>query len=139
MGAVRVVTMTNEDERFYRLLGPFLARRAVIAELGAPPYDDAGKIWFIALDGEQVAGFAGLRFNGQQAVFCSDYVLPEHRRHGIHHQLTAARLEYIQGQAHSAVATVTTEGRRTYERLGFTPTGRSGQMKHYTRMVRSLL
>ncbi len=142
MGTVRVVTLTNADPEFYPLLGPFFAQRSVIAELGAPPYDDPGKLWFIALEDDQVVGFAGVRFDGKndkQAVFCSDYVVPERRRQGIHRQLMADRLEYVTGQAHSVVATVTSAGLRTYEHAGFTPTGRSGKMKHYTRMVRSLL
>jgi len=133
------VRLTNTDPEFYPLLGPFLAQRTVIAELGAPPYDDPGKVWFIALDGEQVMGFAGVRFYDKQAIFCSDYTVPEYRRRGIHKQLTAERLEYAKSRAHSVVATVTRAGQRTYEYFGFGATGRSGHMKNYTRMVRSLL
>jgi len=75
--------MTNRDRRFYPLLGPFLARRAVIAAIGAPPYDDAQKTWCIARCEQGVLGFVGLRVKTSTANIVSLYVLPRYRRSSI--------------------------------------------------------
>lgn len=56
-----ITVLTNTDPRFYPLLGPFLANRAVHAYLGAPAWDDEGKTWLVACDRDGVvAGFAGV-------------------------------------------------------------------------------
>lgn len=135
MGDIRIETLTNADPRFYPLLGPYLSRREIIKELGCPIYDEDGKVWFVALDGEQVVGFVGVRFEGDKAVFCSDYIRPEYRRQGVYTHLMAVRLTYVQDKASSASAVVTTAARRTYERHGFTATK---TLKNYVKMSRSL-
>lgn len=135
MGDIRIVTITNTDPRFYPLLGPYLSRRAIVRELGFPVYDDDGKLWFVALDGEQVAGFVGLRIEHGRAVFCSDYVRPEYRQQGIYSHLMAERIAFATGKAPTATAVVTKAGRHAYERHGFTATR---ERRNYTDMSRSL-
>jgi len=69
--------MTNEHADFYRLLGPLFARREVHRQVGGAIYDDDGKTWIIARDGDQVAGFIGIRSQGPTAVAESCYLADE--------------------------------------------------------------
>lgn len=89
MAHVHVIELRRDDERFYPLLGPFLAQRAIVREVGAPLWDDVGKRWFIALTAAgEVVGFAAL----MGCTFCSAYVLPAWRGQGIYTALYDARL-----------------------------------------------
>lgn len=130
-----ILILTNEDPRFYALLGPYLARREIVAELGFPVYDDPGKVWFVALDGEAVAGFTGLRLERGKAHFTSDYVRPGYRQQGVYDRLMAARLTYASDKASNAHAAVTKAAQHTYERHGFLA---GKQYKRYTKVSRSL-
>ncbi|HEU4752519.1 MAG TPA: ParB/RepB/Spo0J family partition protein, partial [Armatimonadota bacterium] len=38
------MTLTNQDPEFYPLLGPYLSRREIVAELGGSVWDDDGKV-----------------------------------------------------------------------------------------------
>jgi|GEM_PF-5984899 len=94
---VRLVEMTNADPEFYRLIGPFLARRTVVREIGGPIWDDDGMRWFIVLAHKTVVGFAALRdrtdSQKQHIVeFDNAYVVPTYREQGIYHLLIMARL-----------------------------------------------
>lgn len=98
--------VTNRDKAFYPLMGPFLSRRAIVKEIGAPIWDDDNKTWYVALDGRNVAGFAAVRDDGDKGVtFQSAYTLPEHRRRGVYRFLLTARLRDHQGRACRSVAT----------------------------------
>lgn len=137
MGDIRLVVLTNQDPGFYPLLGPFLSQRNIVAELGFPVFDDPGKVWFVAMDGDKVAGFAGLVSKGDVAIFCSDYVLPDYRQHHIHDQLIEARLLNVSGKASAAMVMVCNTAKENYERHGFNPmVGR--MLKRYTKMGKEL-
>lgn len=138
MGAFHITTMTNQDERFYPVLGPYLARREIIMSLSSPLYDDPGKIWFIAENDGMLAGFGALVLNEDTAHFCSDYVLPEYRRCGLHTQLVATRLEYASGRAKRATVTATIAGSTTYRRAGFVETKTRRSMKRFVQMEKVL-
>lgn len=71
-----LTTMTNQHPDFYRVLGPFLARREVHKAVGAPVYDDDGKVWIIAMDGHEVAGFLGLENRKGAIAIRSCYLVP---------------------------------------------------------------
>jgi len=135
MGDIRVEMLTNQEPRFYSILGPYLSRREIVAELGFPVYDDPGKIWFVAMDNNQVAGFVGLRLRREKAIFCSDYVRPEYRGQHIYDRLMTERIAFVTGKALMAAAVVTKVGRHAYERHGFTVTR---ERRNYTDMSRSL-
>ncbi len=93
---MHILTLTNTSPRFYPLLGPFLARREIIKELGGPLYDEDGKQWFIALTpGGQVAGFASMLLKKEQVVhLCEAYVVPAYRHQGLHQRLIDVRLAH---------------------------------------------
>lgn len=117
---------TRTDADFYALLGPFLSRRKIVAELGAPVWDDDGKVWFVALVDGAVAGFRAVTVKGRVATFCSAFVLPAHRRQGIYTALIADALDYARTVADAAKATVRADAVPALEAAGFKATGTRG-------------
>lgn len=78
MSRYELVTLTNTDPEFYRVIGPFLARREVHAALGGVPWDEDGKTWIAALAKGQSAGVAGVRTSRGLAHIESLYVTDGH-------------------------------------------------------------
>jgi GNAT superfamily N-acetyltransferase len=120
-----IQTMTNRDPRFYPLMGPFLARREITAELGAPVYDDDGLVWFIACatsdEPDKVLGFAAIqpKPDVRHVHFCHAYVRPIARQRGIYTALLEARLAwYVPGMR--VTVTANESSRPSYTRHGFT-------------------
>jgi len=73
-----LTTMTNQHPDFYRVLGPFLARREVHKQVGGPVYDDDGKTWIVARNSDgQVLGFIGITNAKGTAVAKSCYLVDE--------------------------------------------------------------
>lgn len=97
--------MTNSDNDFYQLIGPFLSRREIVSELGSPVWDDGGKRWFVAVIDGNVVGFAGIRESGRWSLLVSAYVVPEMRRQGVYTELLRNRMKAIGGSAAKAIAT----------------------------------
>lgn len=90
--------MTNTHPDFYPLVGPFLARRAIVREMGGPIFDDDEMEWYVAVSPEEkVLGFAALRQKGNIVEFDNAYVLPEWRGHGLYWRLLEARLAHCRG------------------------------------------
>lgn len=124
-----VVAMTSASPEFYPLLGPFLSRRAVTAELGGPVWDDDGKTWIVAVSAGEVAGFCAAVPAAKYVLFCSDYVLPGFRRRSVYRRLAAARDEMFPGAAR---AVVTSPALHCYLESGFTvvrPRGRYTEVR----------
>ena len=119
MGDLRVTRMTNRDPAFYPTLGPFLARREVHRAVGATPWDDDGKEWFVAALGGRVVGFAGVLVEGDKATFCSDYVVGGEAERGVRDALMRERVKWAGGRAKVAAAVVSRLDRKTYEKAGF--------------------
>jgi ribosomal protein S18 acetylase RimI-like enzyme len=139
MGDLRLSVLTNADPRFYPTLGPYLARRDIVQALGGPLYDDPGKLWFVLEDDGRLAGFGGLTLEGDEAHFCSDYVLPEWRRKGLHNRLVAERLAHLDGTAKRATVTPTIAGSFAYRKHGFVEARTAKRpMKNFLRMERAL-
>lgn len=131
-----ITRLNNTDPAFYPTLGPFLARRTVVAELGAPVWDDDGKQWFVARDDAgKVLGFRAVSVKGRVATFCSAYVVPEHRGEGVYAALIADALDYAAGVADEAKATVQEGAVKALKKAGFKATGERGK---FTLMERAL-
>lgn len=116
----RYVTIDNTSPLFYSLLGPFLSRREIVRELGATVWDEDGKQWVVAMEGSNVAGFAGLKGN----LCCSDYVLPEYRQNGLYGELMRRRLQ-LSVEPKRAVAT--DASLPAFIKAGFKATGARGR------------
>jgi GNAT superfamily N-acetyltransferase len=123
---MKILTFTNENDTFYPTLGRYLSNRAVVADLGAPVWDDPGKVWYVAVRRGLVLGFCA-RVDGPTAVvFCSDYVLPEHRGLGVYTELFQARLATVPTDA-VCRATVTEDSLPVYLAHGFQEVRRKGR------------
>jgi GNAT superfamily N-acetyltransferase len=129
----KVARWANHQPGFYALLGPYLSRRNIVADLGGSVWDDDGKTWYVAMvTGGAVAGFcAALATGERQARYASDYVLPAHRRRGVYRDLFAAREE--DWADCTVAATVTAAGMPLYLAAGFTAVRPQGR---YTAMTR---
>lgn len=129
-----ILEMTNKDPQFYPLMGPFLARRNIVRELGFPLWDEDDKTWFICLVDGQVAGFCAFRKDKKAIHLVSAYTLPAHRRHGVYSQLFHFRLLALPKPCH-VTAMVTTSACPTFVKEGFTAMS-SRSTGRYTRMER---
>lgn len=128
--ATDIRVMTNTTRGFYTLIGPYLARRSIVAELGGQLWDDDGKTWFVALDGRAVLGFCAAQpAAGGKVTYQSAYVLPEHRRRGVYRALWQARRDRFPGPAQ---ATCTAVSLPLYLAAGWTVAGERGS---YRRVV----
>jgi GNAT superfamily N-acetyltransferase len=121
--------LTNQTPGFYDLLGPVLSNREVVSELGAPIWDDPGKLWFVARAAGtgELLGVAGLR--GREV--CSVYVLPGARGQMVGYALVNAAV--TRGGAQELRATTTEAGTGLFERHGFVESGTRGR---FHRMIR---
>ena len=128
---VTVRVLTRHDPEFYPLVGPFLARREIVAETGAPLWDDDGKLWWVALDGDAVIGVAAATDRGAYVQFCSAYVPPAHRGKGVYRRLLDARLGHFHGRQIRVTCRPSTAD--VYARRGFT---RDRETKQYVFMRR---
>lgn len=127
-----VIRLTNEDPRFYPLLGPFLSRKEVVREVGAPVWDEDGKAWVVITDDTgSVAAFGAITSQKGHVRFTSDYVLPARRGNGLHRQLIRERLKATEGTP--AIAICTGEGLRAYLAEGFTPVRDKGRFTEVRR------
>lgn len=129
---MKTIRLTNADPEFYRLLGPFLARRDVAREVGAPLWDEDGKAWVVITgDDGHVAAFGAIVSGKGHVRFTSDYVLPAHRSKGLHRRLIRERLKATEGTP--AVAVCSPKGLRAYLAEGFEPVRERGRFTEVRR------
>lgn len=103
-----VKAMTNRTRGFYALMGPWLSRRHVVADLGGPCWDDDTKQWWIAVDGSEVAGFCAATVKAGYVAWQSAYVAEPYRRQGVYRQLWTARAEAFPDRPVRATCTAST-------------------------------
>lgn len=122
--------LTNQDKAFYPTLGPFLANRAVIKQLGDTPHDDNDKTWIVAKTGRKVVGFIvyTTRRDGRIATE-SCYTTPGHD--DLRPHLVQAVLDAVGTQAE---ATVRHEYAPAYKGLGFG--SEPSRYEAFTKLVR---
>jgi ribosomal protein S18 acetylase RimI-like enzyme len=119
--------LRNQDADFYLTLGPFLSRRAIVKEQGAPIWDDDAKIWFMAEDKGVVLGFAALIVRGTRAEITSLYVRPIARRRGVGRRLLQEILRITPDAVSTFQAMATAMSRPAFVELGFRICRRHGQ------------
>lgn len=119
-----VVELNNRDPRFYELLGPWLSRREIVAELGGAVWDDDDKEWIVAYDDGPV-GMVAYR----KGWVCSLYVAPGRRGQIVG---TTLLLRLVMRHGRSLKAMATPASLRLFEDCGFRPKGTRGR---YTVMV----
>lgn len=130
----QLITLTNTDRDFYRILGPYLANRAVHKQLGGVPWDDDTKTWYILRDhaatGRPVLGFVAVAAHGSRTTVESLYLAdPAHKR-------IATELVGVATDRHGSSdlhTVVRREMAYAYTANGFHPTGST---KEFTRLTR---
>jgi hypothetical protein len=128
---LRIVKITNQNDRFYATLGPYLSRCEIVKELGSPVWDEDGKEWFVAYRGSKLVGFAARRPSGKHTALVSAYVLPEHRKAKVYVSLLHARVDGFDGHLR---AIATAGAVPALKRAGFKATAKRGR---FTVMDRS--
>lgn len=108
----QIRVMSNDNPSFYRLIGPLMGSRIVEKEVGIRMYDDGGKYWYTAWDGDVFVGVASVR--GCAVSDC--YVKPCYRNKGA---LTAMLSSIVKDNAVGLKATCTSMSRGVFERAGF--------------------
>jgi ribosomal protein S18 acetylase RimI-like enzyme len=122
---MKIQRITNEHADFYVLMGPFLAKRAIAKEIGdgvladGVIWDDDGKQWFIAMQEDEVAGFATMLPKSKgRYLLCEAYVLPSYRDQGLYTRLIEERLNCC--PAGSTVQIIVhSDSVKLYESYGF--------------------
>jgi N-acetylglutamate synthase-like GNAT family acetyltransferase len=100
-----ITRVTNGDPSFYSLVGPFLARREIVAELGSPTWDDDDKIWLVAHTETETLGFIAIQPEKSAWSIRSLYVRPEARNEVIGSTLVLRALELNPATTYKATAT----------------------------------
>lgn len=86
-----LLTLTNADPKFYKLVGPFLGRREVHRAVGSPVWDDDDKTWLVLTNGRRVEGF--LSFRPRRGVVAAESCYIAQRNGG--QEDTAVRSELL--------------------------------------------
>lgn len=131
---MQIVSMTNQDQRFYSIMGPFLARREIEKEIGYKIYDDDGKNWFVAIENSKVIGFC-YRLEKPKGTFRigSCYTIPERRGEGVFAKLLDEAMRGISG--HVRLTTKNPAISEMLEKRGFVVQSQRGSFKQYGRDV----
>lgn len=130
----QLITLTNTDRDFYRILGPYLANRQVHKAIGGVPWDDDAKTWYVLRDhaatGRPVLGFVAVAAHGARTTVESLYLAdPAHKR-------IATELVGVATDRHGGVdlhTVVRHEMAYAYTANGFTAVG---ETKEFTRLTR---
>jgi len=128
---MELIELTNTDRRFYTVLGPFLADRAVIKAVGGPVWDDDTKTWLVLRDKKKgVLGFCAIALHGNRTVVESLYTLPGLNR--VASELVGAAVaRYGKRELHAVVRHQTTPA---YLDAGFKTVGTT---KEFTKLTRA--
>src|SRR6476660_7482873 len=119
-----VLRLTNKSPEFYGVVGPFLSRREIVAELGQPVWDEDSKLWLVAkAGGGETLGLVAVR-DGRE--ICSFYVTPGSRGRLVgtallHQAVTTA------GLGKELRATATDASLELFTLFGFVETGTRGR------------
>jgi GNAT superfamily N-acetyltransferase len=127
--AVLITTMDNEHPDFYATVGPFLSRREIVKEQGAPIWDDDGKEWFVARLGRNVVGIAAIKDipTADHVSLVSAYVMPEYRGRGVYTALLRARIETAVERGRAVRTTATEVSTHALRKAGLVAVSRRGK------------
>ncbi len=118
----------NTDPDFYPLVGAFLAKRDVTKDLGAPVWDDPGKVWYIAIADQDAIGMVA--YWGK--TVCSFWVAPRVRGFSVGYVLLRHLMADVPiDQTVTTIATKDSE--MLFEAVGFTRGRPRGKYHVYAR------
>lgn len=132
MATIEIRKYDHGEGDFWQKMGEFFASPEVRRALGRPMSSKPGYVWWVALYGPTVAGFAALApGRNKSAELCHAYVLPEYRLRGIYRSLLQARIGYGKERFNRLVTTATDSSRLALKSEGFQHIGYRGR---YARM-----
>lgn len=102
---IKIEILTKNSADFYQLMGPWLANRRVIADLGHVPFDDENKTWIVAIYEARVVGFVAAVQKTNHIEYCSAFVAPSSRGMGIYSELFFKRESLFRGHRIRAMVT----------------------------------
>ena len=121
--------IANSDPEFYELVGPFLSRREIVDELGAPVWDEDDKSWLVAVrEANEVIGFVSVKPSASRLQIRSLYVLPEFRGDVIGAALVIRVLALWPGTVEASATPASVE---LFGDCGFTETGKRGRFTRF--------
>lgn len=111
----------SEKKRLFCLIGEYFADPELRRQFGRPMSSTPEYTWLVAMDGENVAGFAGLHINASKnAELVHSYTLPSYRGQGFNEWAIEARCELARAQGAKRVAVTIDPARALkYKRHGF--------------------
>ena len=125
--AVNIEVFAARPKQFWVTMGPYFARRDVRKEM---PYliDDDSYVWFIAWDGDVMAGFAAAHVVAQfKAVLHSLYVVEAYRKKTVGKQLMEYRLKWATDAGCDLAESVcNAKTKPIYEKAGFAEASKRG-------------
>lgn len=126
---VQIKQFNQEQPGFWDLMGRYFASAQVQKDLGIPMVSDETHTWFVAVQGDQVLGFAALVPSKKAAQIRRDYVLPEYRDSDLHRQLLAAAIASDMAKGRPILGSANPTQVATYKSLGFVEDATVGQYK----------
>jgi len=97
MSKLSIVVSYPDIKGFWEHIGPIIANRQHIQEIGSNIYTEENKIWFLGFDikTEFFIGFCALSIDKKTAHLKHDFILPEFRGKGFYSELYQNRLNWI--------------------------------------------
>lgn len=117
--ATTVQKITQSEEGFWDLMGPFFASALVKRELGVAMSSDESYTWFLAIAHGEVQGFCAVTNEKKGSRLRHVYVVPEHRHNGVATQVIGVA---ITSSPKPIVVTVKGSEVGFYKKFGFTLT-----------------
>lgn len=117
----KVGIVKGDDRNIGNLIGWYAMNREVIREMdGYPILTDKDTVWFVAHRKLEVIGFGAVKRMKHHAVLTYSYVLPEHRKKGIHKRQLDERISYIKKEGIKTMkADCTKSSLPNFQKLGF--------------------
>jgi len=92
---MKVIRYAHGEKDFWQIMGPCFASAEIRRHLGVPLTSDEGYVWFLAMNGVELSGFAAVK--AQKNGICEfkhAYIFGDYRKNGLYTKLLKARLDY---------------------------------------------
>jgi N-acetylglutamate synthase-like GNAT family acetyltransferase len=116
---VEIERMTQSDNGFWELMGPFFASASIRRDLGIPMSSNQSYSWFLAIAGD-VVGFCATVPMADCVVIKHLYVTEKMRRQGIGGRLINSAVASSKGRK---IATISSKYLSLWSKCGFSSTG----------------
>lgn len=112
-----ILKLTNQDKRFYPIMGPYLANRQIEKEVGYQLYDDPGKVWMVAKNGARVIGFCYLWKKSKTRYDIGSCYAPKNG--GVFTEMLSTALKNLQPPGVITISVMRDEFREAILKAGF--------------------